>query len=36
MEGQAWATAWTYVVVTTAACVALCFLGFAAARYLSR
>ena len=36
MEGQAWATAWTYVVVTTAACVALCFLGFAAARYVSR
>lgn len=36
MEGQAWATAWTYVVVTTAACVALCFLGFATARYLSR
>ncbi len=36
MEGQAWASAWAYVVVTTAACVALCFLGFAAARYLSR
>ena len=36
MEGQAWVTAWTYVVVTTAACVALCFLGFAAARYVSR
>lgn len=36
MERQAWASAWTYVVVTTAACVALCFLGFAAARYISR
>ena len=36
MEGQAWATAWTYLVVTTAACVALCFLGLAVARYVSR
>lgn len=36
MEGQAWASAWAYVVVTTAACVALCLLGFAAARYVSR
>jgi fluoride exporter len=36
MERQAWSTAWIYVVVTTATCVALCFLGFAAARYVSR
>ena len=36
MERQAWAMAWTYVVITTAACVALCFLGFAVARYASR
>lgn len=36
MEAQAWSTAWAYVVVTTAACVALCFLGFATARYVSR
>jgi len=36
MERQAWSTAWIYVVVTTAACVALCFLGFAVARYISR
>jgi fluoride exporter len=36
MERQAWSTAWIYVVVTTAACVALCFVGFAAARYVSR
>jgi fluoride exporter len=36
MERQAWSTAWIYVVITTAACVALCFVGFAAARYVSR
>ena len=36
LERQAWATAWTYVVVTTAACVALCFVGFAVGRYMSR
>ena len=36
MESQAWASAWAYVVITTAACMALCFLGFAAARSVSR
>jgi fluoride exporter len=36
MERQAWSTAWIYVVVTTAVCVGLCFVGFAAARYVSR
>ena len=36
MEGQAWVTAGIYVVATTTACVALCFLGFAAARYILR
>ena len=36
MERQAWGMAWTYVVVTTAACLTLCFLGFATARYVSR
>jgi CrcB protein len=36
MEAQAWTTAWINVIVTTAACVGLCFVGIAAARYLVR
>jgi CrcB protein len=32
MEAQAWATACVYIVATTAACIGLCFVGFAAAR----
>ena len=34
MEANAWATAWLYVVLTTALCLALCFLGIAAGRML--
>lgn len=36
MQAQAWTTAWLNVVVTTAACVGLCFGGIAAARYIAR
>lgn len=36
MQTQAWTTAWLNVVVTTAACVGLCFGGIAAARYIAR
>ena len=34
MEAQAWTEAWLNVVVTTASCLALCFLGIAAGRLL--
>ena len=33
MEGSAWAEVWINVIVTTAACLALCFLGIAAGRF---
>jgi fluoride exporter len=36
VEAQAWWTAWLYVVATTAACVGLCMLGIATARYVTR
>ena len=32
MESGAWSAAWVNVVVTTAACLSLCFLGIAAGR----
>lgn len=34
MEARAWAVAWINVVVTTASCLTLCFLGIAAGRLL--
>ena len=34
MEARAWTEAWVNVVVTTASCLALCFLGIAAGRLL--
>ena len=33
MEGSAWAEVWINVIVTTAGCLGLCFLGIAAGRF---